>query len=47
MAAWTALTSPENLQLLKQWEEPDMNPMARETTSKAIEHCARKLKERN
>jgi len=47
MAAWSALTSPENMELLKQWEKSDMNPRAREATSKAIEHCDRRLKERN
>ena len=46
-AAWDALTSPENLELLREWSRQDMNPVAEEATTKAIEHCTRRQKEGN
>jgi len=45
--AWEALTAPENLEMLYEWNADDMNPTARTATAKAIEHCLRRMKEQN
>ena len=41
--AWTVLTAPENLDELKTWGEQKMNPVARESTNKAIEACKKRI----
>lgn len=47
-AAWAALTAPENLALLKEWnEQQDLNGVAAEATAKAIEHCTHRLNDGN
>jgi hypothetical protein len=46
-AAWNALTSPENLELLKAWSQQKMNAVAAEATAKAIAHCIRRLEKGN
>ncbi len=42
MAAWDALTSPENLDDLLEWAGKDMNARARLFTDKAVEVCRRR-----
>lgn len=42
MAAWHALTSPENLDDLLEWGSGDLNEHARACTEKAIEECGRR-----
>lgn len=42
IAAWKALTAPENLEDLLDWSRPDMNPRARTYTEEAIEECRRR-----
>jgi hypothetical protein len=42
MAAWDALTSPENLDDLLEWAGKDMNARARLFTEKAVEVCRRR-----
>lgn len=39
VAAWSSLTSPENLEALLEWGKGELNPHARAYTDKAIEVC--------
>ena len=44
--AWSELTSPENFDDLVEWSQQDMNPVAKETTQKALEDCKRRKNKR-
>jgi hypothetical protein len=44
VAAWMALTAPENLESLLEWAKLNLNDYARASTNKAIEVCRSRRK---
>jgi len=43
-AAWDALTSPDNIDLLMEHSKQELNGAAAKATAKAIEDCIKKIK---